>query len=300
MKNTSSLYLCGVIVAVLLWSTSFVGTKIAYASFSPLTLGAVRFVIAAFVLGLIMLFTKKEPTKHSLKDTGLMCLSGLLGITIYFALENIGLELTTSSNAALIIASYPAITALVEFLIYRTRISWIKGLGIMLAIIGVYQISNSQQSQEGEHQFIGHIILILAGFVFAFYTLTTRKVVEKYPMITVSFYQTLVGAVAFIPLAFIEKSSWHVPTMESFLMVLYLGVFCSVVAFFLYNYGLRKLSSSSAVSLMNLVPVFGVLFSVLFLNEVVGASQFIGGGIVIFGVFLSISDTNIRLAQKGS
>jgi len=50
-----------------------------------------------------------------------IALSGLLGITIYFAAENIGVKYTSASNAPLIIASYPAITALFEFIIYRRK-----------------------------------------------------------------------------------------------------------------------------------------------------------------------------------
>jgi drug/metabolite transporter (DMT)-like permease len=73
---------------------------------------------------------------------------------------------------------------------------------------------------------------------------------------------------------------------------LYLGVFCSVIAFLLYNFGLRKLSSSSAMTLMNLVPIFGVLFSVLLLNEVLSINQLIGGVIIILGVVLSMRETS--------
>ncbi|PJN91545.1 DMT family transporter, partial [Bacillus sp. mrc49] len=144
-KKGSSIYLYASIVAVLLWSTSFVATKIAYTSFTPLTLGAARFVIAAVILGIILL-CKKDKTKPPIKDIGLMSVSGVLGTTIYFGLENIGVEITTASNAAIIVASYPAITALIEFLFYRIKIPWIKGLGIAIAMFGVFQISYNPQS----------------------------------------------------------------------------------------------------------------------------------------------------------
>ncbi|MFS0577090.1 DMT family transporter [Sporosarcina sp. 179-K 3D1 HS] len=297
-----NIFVCGAIIAVLLWSTSFVATKVAYASFAPLTLGAVRFCIAAIVLGLIKMMMKKDKVKPTKKDLGLIGVSGLLGTTIYFALENVGLEMTTASNAALIIASYPAITALLELFIFRIRIAGLKGIGIVLAIAGVYHLLSYSggQSPVGEHQLLGDLILVSAGVVFAFYTFTTRKVVATYSMITVLYYQTLVGAVAFIPLAFTEASRWRMPTTESFLIVVYLGIFCSVVAFFLYNYALRELSSSTAVALMNLVPVFGVLFSVLFLGEVIRSGQLIGGALVILGVVLSVKETKKGLAWSRS
>ncbi|PFT56384.1 DMT family transporter [Priestia megaterium] len=290
VRSGNGLYISASVIAVLLWSTSFVGTKIAYTSFPPLTLGAARFVIAAVILGLILLI-RKDKTKPSFKDMGLMSMSGVLGTTLYFSLENIGVELTTASNAAIIVASYPAITVLMEFLFFRKKTSWVKALGIGVAMIGVYQISYSPETQTDDKQLIGNIILIVAGFIFALYNFTTRKVVKKYSMITISFYQTLAGAITFIPLAFIEKSSWQTPDIRSFLTLLYLGVFCSVIAFLLYNFGLRKLSSSSAMTLMNLVPIFGVLFSVLLLHEVVGINQFIGGIIVLLGVVLSMRET---------
>ncbi|EOQ15605.1 hypothetical protein KQ3_05056 [Bacillus cereus B5-2] len=230
--------------------------------------------------------------KPSRKDLGYISLSGLLGITIFYSMENIGVKLTTASNAALIVASYPVITVLFDFLLTRKRITWIKGVGIGLAVIGVYQITYHSPNQGGSQQLFGSVILILAGVAFTFYTFTTSKSVAKYSLITVSFYQTLAGSLAFIPLSIIERTSWKIPTIESVIIVLYLGIFCSVIAFLLYNYGLRNISSGSAVALLNLVPVFGVLFSILFLNEVIGIHHLIGGLIVILGVFLSALEPN--------
>lgn len=287
-QKNSSLSLLAVIIAILLWSTSFVGTKIAYSSFPPLTLGAARFVIASMILGAIML-ARKEFARPAPKDIGLMGLSGVLGTTLYFALENIGLELTTASSAALIVASYPAITALLEFIFFRVKISMVKSLGIVMAVFGVYLISGSSTA-ESSGQLTGNVILILAGFVFAGYSFITRKVVKHYSMVTVSFYQTIAGTLAFIPLAFIEQSRWQMPSTESLWVLLYLGIFCSVAAFMLYNYGLRTLSSSTAVALMNLVPIFGVLFSIVVLHEVLRISDLLGGIIIIFGVILSVRE----------
>ncbi|HDX9688617.1 DMT family transporter [Bacillus thuringiensis] len=294
IKRANSLSILATVTAVFLWSTSFVATKIAYDSFTPLTLGAIRFLIATIILGIIMKFAKQDLKKPSRKDLGYISLSGLLGITIFYSMENIGVKLTTASNAALIVASYPAITVLFDFLLTRKRITWIKGLGIALAVIGVYQITYHSPNQGGSQQLFGSVILILAGVAFTFYTFTTSKSVAKYSLITVSFYQTLAGSLAFIPLSIIERSSWKIPTIESVIIVLYLGIFCSVIAFLLYNYGLRNISSGSAVALLNLVPVFGVLFSILFLNEVIGIYHLIGGLIVILGVFLSALEPNSK------
>lgn len=285
LKN--HIYLAATVFALLIWSTSFIGTKLAYASFPPITLGALRFIIASFIL-MIILLIKREFIRPPLKDMLTISASGILGITLYFTMQNIGVNLTTASNAALIVASYPAITTLLELIIYKIRISRFKISGIFLAMVGIYLLSYVAATKNNQTQYLGNIILIATGVVWAFYNFTTRKVVNKYPAITVSFFQTITGTIFFIPLTLIERVDWQMPTVESVTILVYLGVMCSVVAFILYNFGLRKISASTSVSLTNLVPVFGVIFSILFLHESVSLRQIIGGLIVISGVLLSL------------
>lgn len=289
LRPARTLYLVAALIAITLWSTSFVGTKIAYASFPPLTLGAARFAIASVILGTIVLL-RREFTVPAPKDLGMMALSGLLGTTVYFALENIGLQLTTASSAALIVASYPAVTALLEFFFYRTKISWMRGIGIAMAIFGVYRISGGGTGHGGTDELTGNLLLVAAGFVFAMYNFAARKVVSRYSMVTVSFYQTIAGTLAFIPLALTESEQWQTPTTESLWMLLYLGVFCSVAAFMLYNFGLRGLTAGTAIALMNLVPIIGVALSIGLLGEKLRPDDWIGGVIVILGVILSVRE----------
>lgn len=286
-SDGSRRHLVAAIIAMLIWSTSFVATKLAYSSFQPLTLGALRFVIALGVLACLG-SARKELRPPPRRDLLVMWLSGFLGITLYFSMENIGVKLTTASNAALIMASYPAITILMERLTYGIRVSRKKWVGVFIAIVGVVLVSGMQDSDAGENPLIGNLILSATGVVWALYNFSTRSVVNRYPATTVSFYQTLAGAILFIPLACIELSAWKTPDTTSLLTLFYLGVLCSVAAFMLYNYGLRKLSAGTAVSLANLVPVFGVLLSVLVLHETLYPLQIAGGIIVIAGVTLSV------------
>jgi drug/metabolite transporter (DMT)-like permease len=259
----------------------------AYASFPPITLGAARFIVASIVLGILVIL-KKERIKPEPKDMKAIAASGILGITVYFTMENIGVKLTTAFNAALIVASYPAITTLLELFIYREKPSLNKIAGIAVAVAGVYLVAYTKSSIHALNQLAGNVILIATGIVWAFYNFITRKVVNKYPAVTFSFYQTVIGTVCFVPLAFLEMNTWAQPTAISLSAMLYLGIFCSVAAFMLYNFGLRYLSASTAVSLMNLVPVFGAVFSILILHESVSLRQCIGGAIVISGVMLSV------------
>lgn len=290
-------HLWATVAAIMLWSTSFVGTKLAYESFPPLTLGACRFVIAALLLAGVLV-ARRQLVRPERKDLGTLCLSGFLGITLYFSMENVGVSLTSASNAALIVASYPAITLAMERMIYGTKISWLQGGGVLMAMFGVYLISSADAGNMEGEKLVGNIILAATGIVWALYNFVTRKVVNRYPALTVSFYQTVAGAVAFVPLTLFEAGQWRVPSAGSLAVLVYLGIFCSVAAFMMYNFGLRRLSAGTAVTLLNLVPVFGVLFSVLILRETVSAAQILGGAVVIAGVIISVRHAGARTAPS--
>ncbi len=288
MKNPSwGQAFSAVLGAAFLWSTSFVATKIALVSFGPMTLAAVRLTFATVFLGVILVI-KREYVLPNFKDLVRIGAGGIFGITFYFALENWGLKLASAADGALLVGSFPVITMLLEALIYRVKLSWIRVFGALLAIIGICIIVGADTEYFGRGRLIGDILFILTGVSWAFYNFVTRPVVSKYPLMTTNFFQTLVGTLALYPLAVFETNDWSLVTTPSVMGILYLGTFCSVIALVLYTYGLRRLDSGSAVSLLNTVPVFGVICSMLVLHEQVLLVQILGGIVVIAGVSLSV------------
>ncbi|WP_206154667.1 DMT family transporter [Clostridium beijerinckii] len=284
-NGTLSYYYLASTGAVVLWSASFIATKLAYETFAPIQLAAVRTLFAVILFWFMRKITANNEQIQK-EDRMRIALSGFLGITLYFAIENIGVSMTSSSNSALIVASFPAVTTLLEFFIYHSKPNIKKVLGIILAIIGVAVLT--QINVDGNSKsMLGNIILIGAGIVWAFYNFITRDLTNKYSAMTLTYYQMLAGFIFFLPFVIIEGKTWRMPTMTSASALIYLSVGCSIVAFLLYNLGLRKLSASISVSLMNLVPVLGLIFSILILHERVSTVQILGGVIVIVGVILS-------------
>jgi len=279
-----------VVGAVSIWSTSFVATKVAFAEIPPLTVGALRFLLAACLL-VAVAAASGVLRGPGAADAGRLALGGLLGVTLFFSLENYGLMLANASDAALLVASYPAITLLLEAAIFRSRVPALRLSGAILAMTGVYLVVSAGAAAgggPGSERLLGDLILVAAGVVWAFYNFVTRSVVNRYPMLTVLSYQTAVGAAAFVPLALLEAGQWRMPSAGSLLIVAYLGVFCSLLAFFLYARGLKGLDAGSAVGLLNLVPVFGVALAVIVLGEPLGPWQVLGGLVVIVGVMLGL------------
>jgi len=276
--------------ALVIWSSSFVAIKFAYTTFPPITLGAARFLVATAILGALTLIGRNR-VRLEKKDIFTVALSGFMGIMLYAVLQNIAVQWTSASNATLIIASYPVITLLLDALIYKTKLNAVKIVGIVIAIAGVFVLSYMKPEERQHNELLGILMLIIAGVAWAFYNFLTKKVVNRYPPVTLLFYQTLFGTLFMLPLAFFERGQWAAPTAMSFSMMLFLGVFCSVIAFLLYNLGLKKLPASSVITMLNLVPLFGVFFSWLLLGETVTLRKIVGGAVIIFGVMLSVRKT---------
>jgi len=279
-------YICTV-SAIIFWSASFIGTKIAGSVFSPLMLCLLRFLCATAVL-LVLRITGKDlfqPVEK--KDRMIIFLSALIGVTVYYACENFAVSVSTAGMASLISGSYPAITVLVGLLFYHVKTPLKQIIGILIAMAGVLLLSWNDLS-AGTGTPLGIAILIFDGFLWGFYNFIVQAIPEKYSALTVTWHQMWIGTLLFLPLLpFEEVHVLSAVTFPSILAVLFLGLLCSVGAYMLYNYGLRGISAAAAASLMNLLPVSGLILSALILHEKITLLHFIACIVIMAGVLLS-------------
>lgn len=282
-----------VVGAALIWSTSFAVTKVLLETVPPLTIGALRFTAAALLLAVIV---RLQPNwRHPSRRARLaMGMSGLLGITVYFGLENVGVDLATASDATLIIASYPIVTLLLEATLGRTRITSARVGGMALAIIGVWLVVREGATASGGHRLLGDFILLVGGLVWAAYNISASRTSAGHSALTVTYYQTCAGAAGFLVLTPIERSRWEAFSSADLTALGYLAALCSIAAFLLYNMGLQAVPAATAVNILNLVPVFGLIAAVVVADESIGWLQVLGGAIVVAGVVLTLSNLGAK------
>ncbi|MEU6190499.1 DMT family transporter [Nocardia sp. NPDC047038] len=285
-RQAEVLAICSVVMAALLWSSSYAVTKLVLTDVGPLSIGAIRFTLAAVLLGIIMFLRRNPAVRPDARRRRLIYLSGLLGITAYFVLENIGVELSTASDASLIVATYPLMTMLLELVVFRSRMPPLRVGGVLLATLGAFLVVHNGADVGGSGRWSGDILLLLGGLVWAGYNMLGKYAGHGQDAVTVTYYQTMAGAAGFLFASLPELKHWRVPDATASALLVYLAVACSVGAFLLYNYGLRRMASSVAVNILNLVPVFGVLGAVVINAETVRPAQVFGGVIIIAGVTL--------------
>ncbi|WP_433500012.1 DMT family transporter [Sphaerimonospora sp. CA-214678] len=282
---------CAVLGAAVLWSSSYAVTKNVLDDVGPLTIGAVRFTLAAILLAAMTFLIRGPMTRPTRRQRRLMYLSGLLGITVYFILENVGVQLSVASDASLIVATYPLMTMLLELVVFRARMPLTRVAGVLLAGGGAVLIVRNGAEVGGGARWLGDILLLIGGLVWAGYSLLTKMYGDGLNAVVTTYHQTLAGAGGFLIASILEIRDWAVPSPSSAVLLGYLAVACSIGGFLLYNHGLRGMKSSAAVNILNLVPVFGVIGAIVMNDETVRLPQIGGGAIIIAGVTLGLLES---------
>jgi len=285
MKRSQAMGLLAIVSTTILWGFSFISVKVTMEVIPPLTLALFRFLIASVVL--FFLLRKMEPyTKLDKADIPLMALSGLLGVTVFNDFQNIGVQMTTASTASMIIAVIPILTVVSELIIFKTKLSWIKIISVILSMGGVYcVVASSQQTSQGS--LLGNLFMLGAALSWVAYTLLTRPLCTRYSQLAVVTYQLFFGTLALIPFIFLETWEWQAIDAVIILHLIYLGVFCSAVANYFYVYAVGTLGVSSVSVFINLIPVISVLGGITILREPVSSMQLLGGAIILFAVCMA-------------
>lgn len=244
-----------------------------------------RFLVAGLLLAL-PLFLKLKKTKFSLKKIGKYLALGFLGTPLTLGLLFIGIQKTTAIDASIIWIIAPILVVLGGAFLLKEDVTKIEKIGIGLALMGTL-ITIFQPLFEPGVNFGGNIwgnTLVFGGTcVWAGFTLLTKKEKELNPFI-LSSSSFLVGALVMFPF-FLTRPVFIIPKPAIF-GILYMAILGSVVAYFTYIYGLRKIEASEATVFTYLQPIFAVPASVIFLGEKITWVFLIGASLISLGVFI--------------
>ena len=287
-----------VLGAMLFWGLSFVSSKaILNTGFPPMTMVFLRFLIASVVL--IPLQRRQDPGFRLQKSDRLfLLLSALFGTFFYFLCESRGIKYTSASNAALITAVIPALTVGAEYLLFKNSIRWFQGLGIALSIVGVYFVVQRTPAQY-DRALLGNLLMFGACLSWVAYNMFSRNLHRGLRGINLITFQSMIGTVLLLPIALSEMRSWSLGSLSVWLNLVYLGVICTALSFFLYLYALARLGPVRVTSFINLLPVVTVVGGMAILGERLLAAQMIGGVAIILGVFMVNRPGRSRAPARG-
>jgi drug/metabolite transporter (DMT)-like permease len=276
-----------VVTVMVIFGTTFAATQIVLEEMAPLTLAFARFLIA-LILFVPFLRRRRERT-----PTWRVACMGLLSVTLFFSLQNWGLLRTTSANAAIILSAIPALTAVVSwFALGETLTVW-RGAGILFSIFGVAVVvmgdSLGLAPRPLGSTVLGDLLILGAAACWAVYTVLGRQIVRRWAPSAVTAHTIAWGTLFLAPLALgevlVQGIAW--PTPRAWIMLLFLALVASGLAFFLYLFALTKLEAGEASVYVNLSPVVTLIAARLVLDEPIGWLQFVGAALVLAGVYLT-------------
>ena len=275
-------------VSMLIWSFSFIWTRMALVSFGPVALVTFRLVIATFLMFLIAQLSRKFQRIRRV-DLKWFLLLAFFEPFMYYIGETYGLMLVESTLAAVIIATIPLFAPVLAFLLLKEKITKANVLGIIVSLSGVFMVIWQPVGGINANPW-GVLLLFLAVISAIAYTTTLRKISTYYSTFNVIFYQSLFGLLYFVPtflLTDFDTLSLNNVTGRSLTALIMLAVFASVIAFVLFAGVVRKIGVARTNVFVNLIPVFTAVLAWWLLGENLNTIKTVGITITVAGLFVS-------------
>ena len=258
------------LLAVVLWSTTFAVMKESLGSISPALLVLVRFAIASAVV--YVLFRRRIAFSWRNLLKGLA-----IGIPEYlgFMLQVTGLTMTTASKNAFITGLAVVVAPVLSFLFLREKRSWKVVLALILAVNGLWIISFGFTLRIGGMD-MGDFLTLLCALAFGVQVFMIHLFSDRESFYASTFFQLLAVAMCALVYALATKQTLVVNPV-SWPSLLYLAVFTTAITLLLQNRFQHDVTVAQASVIYSLEPVFATLLAVLFIGEQMGPAILVGG-----------------------
>lgn len=280
------------ILANVLYGTSYVASRIALDAIPPATLALIRLLLAIALLTALAPRGERVP-RRSRGDRWRIAWMGILGFTAAYALAHWGVNLSTVTNAALLIVVEPIAVIALSPLLLRERLGRREAGGAALALLGTILVVVNGVPGVTERiapHWQGDVLLVLSGVAFASYTLIGRDVLARHAPFAVTLWSIVWGTVAIVPLAAAEWLGGErlVLTPAAIAATLYLGLVISGVGYLVWNWAIQRVEAPHAAVFLTIQPVVGACLGMLFLGEAVTRFTLAGGALIVVGLVLTV------------
>ncbi len=276
--------------AATVWGASFIATKVALQDVSPVTIVWLRFGMGLLVLG-VAVALRKQFSLPKKNEWGYFALLGFLGITFHQWLQSNGLQTSEAGTTAWIVATTPVFMALLGWLILKEGLSLVKIFGIALAFIGVLLVvsdGNLASISIGKFGAPGDALILVSAVNWSVVSVLSRRGLKTNNPGIFVFYMMAFGFL-FTSFLFVGEGNYQeLPalTRDGWLGVAFLGVFCSGLAYIAWYDALQALATASTGAFLCIEPLIAMIVAFFVLGEAITLASLVGGGIILFGVWL--------------
>lgn len=285
-KNNIAWFHVIAILTIVVWSTSFPCTKILLNNnLTPTEIFVYRSLVA--YVGLLA-FSRFKIKMWNWRDELVAVACGLTGGTMYFVFQNIALNLTLLSDVVIVVAINPLLTTVLAAIFLKEEHFSIKILlGSAIAFAGVAVVTFHNGFVWGDG-LLGNILAILAAMAWSIYSVVLKRIQDKHSTLDITRKVMIYCTVFALPVMFFEPLT-PVTTLfrpDVLFNMLFLGLVCSMAAFFVWNLVIKRIGAISASNYLYLEPIVSIIMGAIMLGETVGMVAIVGCALVLLGVIM--------------
>jgi len=286
------------VATALIWGATWIAARVAVSEASPLAVASWRFLLAALVLGTLVVVHEGRP-RWSLKEWVTLAALGASGIFLYNLCFLYGMRMIEAGRGALVVALTPALVAASDWLLFGAPMSPTKAAGIGLAMFGcLLVVTNGDPRLLFTGQVgLGEWLIIGCSALWAVYTFVGRRGTRTLSPLAMTFGASLTGWIMLTVAALLQGSLFLLAetTWRGWSAIVFLGLFGTALAFTWYAEAVQRIGATRSAAFINLVPVSAVILGAVLLDERLGVAVLSGGALVIAGVVIT-NHAGARLA----
>ena len=267
-KNSDFWYHVAAFAMILVWGISFLNTR---------------------VLSLLII-SRFKVRYTGWRDELLFVVCGVAGGSAYFISENTALEYTLISDVAVLVCTAPLTTALMGAIFYRDeRITFLTLVGMIIAFIGSVMLALKDGFVWGD-SIVGDLLALLAAFVWAFYSMALKKLNRSYTTLFITRKLFFYGILSALPFLFLEDNhlDWNTFRQpEVWGNLLYLGLICSLAAYFIWGITVKRIGAVRASNYFYLSPIISMIAAAIWFGERTTVLAYIGCALILVGVIIA-------------
>ena len=217
-------------------------------------------------------------------------LTALFSITVYFYFENSAIKQIGANEAAILVAMLPVVALIGNRIFLKQKLLPRNIISAVISIVGIYFVIGGVQFGENK---VGYFYVFLSNLSWSAYLINTKPLLKKYEGLVLTFYQCLIGSLAFVPALPTDYFYFDKIDIGIILHFLFLALVCSAVCTVCYTFAIKHCGVGISALCLNFIPVATFLFSFLILREVMRPIQMVGAFIAISGLLLMKEDQAI-------
>jgi RarD protein len=287
VKNSVLIKYWNPLLAITFWGASFIATKTALAELSPVMIIFFRLILGSFFLTSIALI-KKRSFKINLHSHGFILILAFI-VSFHLWIQVTGLQFTSATNTGWIIGITPVFMAVLGYLFFKESLNIIQLSGISIAFTGlILLISKGNLNSIGFISNKGDFLVLASAVTWSIYSAVNKKISLSYSPFMTILYLFLMVVIFLLPFNLNAETYSAIKTLsvQSWVSILFLGIFCSGIAYVLWSQALRELPASKVGVFLYFEPFVTVFTAWVILNEKASMLTFFSGIVITFGVVL--------------